>query len=230
MGKDAPLHASKSRTSGPMTSETGDKNTNPNRASTLEPNTPSATSTSSTGTSAGNNNNGASDSKTFEFVLVTDAESRRQVRRHAMRQYMRQRRQDSIARLEPPRVSAGSWSASTSPAESSPRPSKLQEIEGDDVQVKREAALSGKYPVTDIGNAVGAATTVSALGKFSFSDPMAVPGSPAIYDPFNSYPIAMNPADHSLIHHCESTRISIRTLLHMPKTRCPLHRSIPSNT
>ncbi|RHZ73443.1 hypothetical protein CDV55_106158 [Aspergillus turcosus] len=48
-------------------------------------------------------------SKDFEFVLVTDNESRRQVRRHAMRQYMRQRRLDSIARLETPRLPMGGW-------------------------------------------------------------------------------------------------------------------------
>ncbi|KAH1493834.1 hypothetical protein LV164_007565 [Aspergillus fumigatus] len=48
-------------------------------------------------------------SKNFEIVLVTDNESRRQVRRHAMRQYMRQRRLDSIARLETPRLPNGGW-------------------------------------------------------------------------------------------------------------------------
>lgn len=206
-----------------MTVEANKKNTKFDRASTSEPNSQPAPSTA-TESAATSNNNGASDSKTFEFVLVTDAESRRQVRRHAMRQYMRQRRQDSIARLEPSRVSTGSWSKSGSPAESS-RSTKLQELDDEDVEVKREASPSGNTLAIAQGNGSGGGPIVSTPEQFSFSNPMATPGSQAFYDPFNSYPITMNPADHNLIHHCEFTLISfshIPPVLFPPNFRCDI--------
>lgn len=221
MGKDAPLHSNKSRTSEPMTAETNNKESNSSRANSSKTN--NQTSTSSTGSSSESSSHGASDSKTFEFVLVTDAQSRRQVRRHAMRQYMRQRRQDDIARLEPSRVSTGGWSKA---AEHS-RPLKVQEIGDGDAAVERDACSSGDSLVKPEGNDFGGFRTLTALEKFSFSDPMATPSSSAIYDPFNSYPISMKPADHSLIHHCEYSPLNFHLdcLLYTPEisvSQCPL--------
>lgn len=184
-----------------MTAETN-KEANSSRANSSETN--NQASTFSTESSPGSTNHGASDSKTFEFVLVTDAESRRQVRRHAMRQYMRQRRQDDIARLEPSRVST---SSSSKKAEHS-LPSKVQEIGDEDAGVKRDACSARDSLVTVGGNDFGSCRTLATLREFSFSDPKATPSSPAIYDPFNSYPIAMKPADHNLIHHCKYIQLS----------------------
>jgi hypothetical protein len=50
-------------------------------------------------------------SQSFEFVLVNDEGSRRQVRRHAMRQYMRQRRLDGISRLGSSRTATTGWTS-----------------------------------------------------------------------------------------------------------------------
>lgn len=202
MGRDAPLHSHKNKTSEPMTTGTNKKESSSNRANTSRTNNQS--STSSIASSPGTSNNGASDPKTFEFVLVTDAESRRQVRRHAMRQYMRQRRQDGIARLEPSRISTGGWSKT---ADHSKSHEKVEDEE--DAEVKRNSCSPGSSLAIAGGNDWGGLPTLSELEKFSFSDPMAGPSSPAIYDPFNSYPIAMNSADHNLIHHCKCILIYI---------------------
>jgi hypothetical protein len=160
-----------------------------------------------------------SQSKSFEFVLVTDNESRRQVRRHAMRQYMHQRRLDSIARLGAARVPAAGWTARPVPD-----PSCLQApIEQvDDLQ--NEAPIKGDKgsPSTDEeppNKEKGKGSSRWALPKsrkvkredssyplvpkLQYSDPKVTPEHGAVQDPFSSYPVPVTDADHELIQHCK---------------------------
>ncbi|KAH8428848.1 uncharacterized protein LDX57_006525 [Aspergillus melleus] len=162
-------------------------------------------------------NQQASQSRSFEFVLVTDSESRRQVRRHAMRQYMHQRRLDSIARLGTSRVPVSGWSTrpASNPAASglSPRIKDAQ----DDSPTKSER----ESPSTDEeqGTAQGWQEPSSQLlipkvqtikreeepspvmSSFQSSDPRASPGEGGVRDPFGCYPIPICHADHELIQH-----------------------------
>ncbi|GKZ24579.1 hypothetical protein AbraIFM66951_011445 [Aspergillus brasiliensis] len=80
-----------------------------------------------------------SSSRNFEFVLVTDHESKRQVRRHAMRQYMHQRRLDSIARLGTARIPGGGWTPRSGSDSQVPdsSPSLAEEIQ-DEPAIKSE--------------------------------------------------------------------------------------------
>lgn len=157
--------------------------------------------------------------KNFEFVLVTDNESRRQVRRHAMRQYMHQRRLDSIARLGPSRAPVGGWTTRpTSHSQSAGQPSskgedvrdESQEDDRDVVIVKRESAdppivvkknvrpqvISKQRIKSEDGQLLPLSETKSSAAQVCCSDG----GSK---DPFCSYPITISNADHQLIQHCK---------------------------
>ncbi|EAW10094.1 uncharacterized protein ACLA_045590 [Aspergillus clavatus NRRL 1] len=157
-------------------------------------------------------------SKSFEFVLVTDNESRRQVRRHAMRQYMRQRRLDSIARLETPRLPIGGWVSRQAASEVSTLNSPSSQIEDPlkDVPTDEENIP----PVDDVEYCALEAGTEPSMALVSQSssikseessplpfisyrtpDPLASPGHGAIQDPFSSYPIPVSHTDHKLIQH-----------------------------
>ncbi|KAF9887596.1 hypothetical protein FE257_009809 [Aspergillus nanangensis] len=158
-----------------------------------------------------------SQARSFEFVLVTDNESRRQVRRHAMRQYMHQRRLDSIARLGTSRVPVGGWTTRNAPdGPVSDEPRKTQDehdglVEPDDqgTVVKNEdqpsqpeekgLAQSGKSKTTDVKSEDGIpSNSFSGLVPF---DPRACPEPGGIRDPFESYPIQIRSTDHQLIQH-----------------------------
>jgi hypothetical protein len=161
-------------------------------------------------------------SKNFEIVLVTDNESRRQVRRHAMRQYMRQRRLDSIARLETPRLPIGGWvsrqvlseaSSSSSPPspvevpvkDTSAGEEKLSPIK-DGEPCTPECGIGPLMPLASRSSEVKAEEPPSPslpIVSYTLSDPRSNPGHGAMDDPFSSYPIPVSHSDHELIQHCK---------------------------
>ncbi|KAK2741069.1 hypothetical protein FQN55_008473 [Onygenales sp. PD_40] len=168
-------------------------------------------------TSPGNEAPGGS--KTFEFVLVTDSESRKQVRRHAMRQYMRQRRLDGIARLESTRVQVSGWSNAGGPAggaaalSPSPRVEELDERENTQNRTRTRSVSSSRRGVSSQPDSSSGRddppdnedeVMLDILREFGTSDPKVTPGSGSV-DPFNSYPLALNKSDQSLIHHFVTT-------------------------
>lgn len=156
----------------------------------------------------------ASQSTDFEFVLVNDNQSRRQVRRHAMRQHMRQRRLDSIARLETSRTPIGGWvireTTKTSPSCQSQSPEDAQVCSPESSHI---GASGENQPVgeKETGFLPRVSTSrikrkdASTLSNFSnrLPDPRAAPGVGGIRDPFDSYPVVMGHADHELIQHCK---------------------------
>lgn len=161
-------------------------------------------------------------SKNFEIVLVTDNESRRQVRRHAMRQYMRQRRLDSIARLETPRLPIGGWvnRQVLSEASSSSIPPSPVEIPVKDTSPEEEKSSLVKdgepcTPVSWTGPLMPLASKSSKVKteepsspsfpnvSYTLSDPRSSPGHGAVEDPFSCYPIPVSHSDHELIQHCK---------------------------
>lgn len=175
-------------------------------------------------------------SKDFEFVLVTDNESRRQVRRHAMRQYMRQRRLDSIARLETPRLPVGGWVSRQvlTEASSSSRPPSPVEVPVKDTSPKEEKLSPSKdgepcTPQSGIGPLMPLASRFSEVKaeepsspslpivSYTLSDPRSSPGHGAVEDPFSSYPIPISHSDHELIQHCKfflgSHTLNIKSLI-----------------
>ncbi|KAL2816131.1 hypothetical protein BJX63DRAFT_430422 [Aspergillus granulosus] len=155
--------------------------------------------------------NQQSQSKNFEFVLVTDTESRRQVRRHAMRQYMHQRRLDSIARLGAPRVPATGWTARSASDASEQTDDAPNDVP---VQVKQRSPSTdedvsskdkGKGPP---GRAIPKTqqikredSSLAPVRRPRHSGPTAVPGKGATRDPFDTYPMAITDVDHELIKH-----------------------------
>lgn len=145
-------------------------------------------------------------SKDFEFVLGNDNQSRRQVRRHAMRQYTRQRRLDSIARLETSRTPIGGWvirdNTKAFPADRPQiqavfRESNLVGAKDEELAVVEQEIRSLPFVSTDRIKT----ENTSALNRLP--DPLAVPGAGGIRDPFNSYPVVIGYADHELIQHCK---------------------------
>ncbi|KAK2875358.1 hypothetical protein FQN49_001652 [Arthroderma sp. PD_2] len=157
--------------------------------------------------------------RNFEFVLVTDSESRRQVRRHAMRQYVHQRRLDGIARLESTRVQVTGWSTGKTLSESSASP-KVEELDNDEEpkqpcrarsQIQRRAsqraaaAAAGHRPGRSTGRASPASQSGSDTADWDHkaevaADPKAE--SPlATYEPFNCFPLALKEVDNKLIDH-----------------------------
>ncbi|KAL2784353.1 hypothetical protein BJX66DRAFT_89279 [Aspergillus keveii] len=161
--------------------------------------------------------NQQSQSKSFEFVLVTDTESRRQVRRHAMRQYMHQRRLDSIARLGAPRVPAAGWtSRPASDGSSLQAPGDQANNASNDMPVQQKQ----KSPPTDeevppknkeqaSANRASAkpqqvkreGSSLALVRKPQYSNPTATPEKGAMRDPFGTYPMAISDVDYQLIQH-----------------------------
>ncbi|RAL16527.1 uncharacterized protein BO97DRAFT_440287 [Aspergillus homomorphus CBS 101889] len=160
-------------------------------------------------------------SRNFEFVLVTDNGSRRQVRRHAMRQYMHQRRLDSIARLGTARVPGGAWST-RSPSDSQPSGSSSQvrivkdESQEDlaaksekpsspssdeDKQTLEKSRSSSRLLIPKLHKVKREDASLLPAPKPRASDPLASPGEGVIRDPFSCYPIAISHTDHELIQH-----------------------------
>ncbi|PGH08259.1 hypothetical protein AJ79_06045 [Helicocarpus griseus UAMH5409] len=155
--------------------------------------------------------------KSFEFVLVTDAESRKQVRRHAMRQYMRKRRLDGIARLESTRAQVRGWSiagASEPPSSSAPRIEELDD-NGNARGIKcKTGGPSSRgsvdfkdldiLKIDDDDDLLNNEEISAFLQEVCSADPKATPGSASL-DPFNTYPLVLNRTDQNLIHHYVTT-------------------------
>ncbi|PKX93177.1 uncharacterized protein P174DRAFT_513589 [Aspergillus novofumigatus IBT 16806] len=163
-------------------------------------------------------------SKNFEIVLVTDNESRRQVRRHAMRQYMRQRRLDSIARLETPRLPIGGWvsrqvlsEASTSSIPPSPVEVPIKDTSAEEEKLSPvkdgepcipESGIGPLMPLASRSSEVKAEEPSSPsfpIVSYTLSDPRSSPGHGAVEDPFSCYPIPVSHSDHELIQHFNVT-------------------------
>ncbi|KAE8348425.1 hypothetical protein BDV28DRAFT_143482 [Aspergillus coremiiformis] len=158
----------------------------------------------------------ASQSRNFEFVLVTDNESRRQVRRHAMRQYMHQRRLDSIARLGASRIPVGGWTT-RSPSEShaSDTSCRVEEVhEGNSAHFKPEsppeledqlhpehARRPPRLLIPKLQKVKREEEDSPPVINFRPSGPRVSPGEGAHRDPFSSYPISIGHVDHELIQH-----------------------------
>ncbi|PGH02129.1 hypothetical protein GX51_04833 [Blastomyces parvus] len=159
--------------------------------------------------------------KSFEFVLVTDTESRKQVRRHAMRQYMRQRRLDGIARLESSRAQVRSWNAGNTSASGtpiSPASSRIEPLdEGEKaVDIKNspndwcrdsvsltERAIPKREDAEDMTNDTDEYMS-TFLQEIHSSHLNVVPSSGRM-DPFNCYPLKLARTDQNLIHHFVTT-------------------------
>lgn len=154
--------------------------------------------------SGAQSSSGSSSSQSFEFVLVNDQGSRRQVRRHAMRQYMRQRRLDGIARLASSRAPVPGWlSSADSPVE---------------VMVKDEPEHVEDVhcePWKDHGTAIVPIRTRNNLSQSGSSSPVSLvsPGAGGLRDPFNSYPMPISEQDHRLINHCTPFYFFVRIVL-----------------
>ncbi|THC96745.1 hypothetical protein EYZ11_003754 [Aspergillus tanneri] len=162
-------------------------------------------------------NQQASQSRKFEFVLVTDSESRRQVRRHAMRQYMHQRRLDSIARLGTSRIPVGGWATRQASDSATPGTSSRIESVEDESPTKSERdspSTDEEQPILQKGKSPSQSLvpkshkvkreeeTSPLLSSFNSSDPLVSPGEGGGRDPFSCYPISICHADHELIQHC----------------------------
>ncbi|KAL4778376.1 hypothetical protein BJX76DRAFT_343415 [Aspergillus varians] len=161
-----------------------------------------------------------SQSKSFEFVLVTDNESRRQVRRHAMRQYMQQRRLDSITRLGVTRVPAGGWTnRPTMVSDSSHQqpieawihdaqngngvPAEKENISPSAVEdwSTRERNESSRRVVPKSQKVKREPTSLSPAPKLQYAELQTLPSQGTVRDPFSSYPIPVTGVDHELIQH-----------------------------
>jgi hypothetical protein len=159
-----------------------------------------------------------SESKNFEFVLVTDNESRRQVRRHAMRQYMHQRRIDSITRLGVTRAPAAGWTTRPISNQPHPQPAGASTYdEQDDVSSKTKrnspptaeekfTEVEGKTPPRQLlpktEKVKREPTSPLLVPKLRYIQPHGVPDHGTVRDPFSSYPVPIKGADHELIQHC----------------------------
>ncbi|CAK38515.1 transcriptional regulator family: Fungal Specific TF [Aspergillus niger] len=163
-----------------------------------------------------------SGSRNFEFVLVTDHESKRQVRRHAMRQYMHQRRLDSIARLGTARIPGGGWTP-RSPSDSQvpeSSPSLVEEIQDEPAIKSEKGSPSSEEDHPPPEKPKGPARLlIPKLHKVKREeksppsslavqkptpkalDPLITPGEGSVRDPFSCYPIPVSHADHELIQH-----------------------------
>jgi hypothetical protein len=132
-----------------------------------------------------------------------------------MRQYMRQRRLDGIARLESTRVQVSGWTKGGS-ASGVAVASKVEEVHDDDNTPEGSSSSSGSSPE---GEACSQRDAAAAQGtdamlkgesqvgfdimqEFGYSDPQMMPSSGRL-DPFNSYPLVLKEADHDLINHCK---------------------------
>ncbi|KAL1957138.1 hypothetical protein VTO42DRAFT_6281 [Malbranchea cinnamomea] len=153
------------------------------------------------------------DSKSFEFVLVTDSESRRQVRRYAMRQYVQQRRLDGIARLESTRVQLSGWVKGKSASE--PKSSVKRQGHPDNGNHCVAPAVSNglnQQQSTALPNASEPFDSNCRVPNSKLDLTLRVRAADlkgmsvnSASDPFDSYPVKLNQSDHSLIHHFVST-------------------------
>ncbi|KAA8649201.1 uncharacterized protein ATNIH1004_005096 [Aspergillus tanneri] len=140
-------------------------------------------------------NQQASQSRKFEFVLVTDSESRRQVRRHAMRQYMHQRRLDSIARLGTSRIPVGGWATRQASDSATPGTSSRIESVEDESPTKSERdspSTDEEQPILQKGKSPSQSLvpkshkvkreeeTSPLLSSFNSSDPLELTNSKVV--------------------------------------------------
>ncbi|OGM42043.1 hypothetical protein ABOM_009669 [Aspergillus bombycis] len=164
----------------------------------------------------------ASQSRNFEFVLVTDNESRRQVRRHAMRQYMHQRRLDSIARLGASRIPVGGWTtrppSDTHVSDTSSRVEEVQEetyanvkaespTKTEDQNNTEHIRRPSRLLIPKLHKVKREEETSPPIADLATSDPRASPGEGGRRDPFSCYPILVSHVDHELIQHLDAADI-----------------------
>ncbi|RAL05721.1 uncharacterized protein BO80DRAFT_396814 [Aspergillus ibericus CBS 121593] len=159
-----------------------------------------------------------SGSRNFEFVLVTDNESRRQVRRHAMRQYMHQRRLDSIARLGTARVPVGGWTTRSLPDSHPFVCSPVEEIQDEPATKSEKGSPSSEEDRSSPEKPKGpsrllipklhkvkreeaSSSPAAHKPRPNASDPRSTPGEGPLRDPFSCYPIPVSHTDHELIQH-----------------------------
>lgn len=153
----------------------------------------------------------SSHSRDFEFVLVTDDQSRRQVRRHAMREHTRQRRLNSIARLETSApISGWAFRASSNHLQS---PSLTIEDAKDGSLACNDITSRGEAPAVDDGTESLPLVSSNRVKREDDSpsptilrwpcDPHTSPALDGVLDPFDSYPIPIEQADRGLIEHCK---------------------------
>ncbi|OJJ44801.1 hypothetical protein ASPZODRAFT_134940 [Penicilliopsis zonata CBS 506.65] len=183
-------------------------------------------------TSDGDRSGGSTPSqgKNFEFVLVTDSGSRRQVRRHAMRQYMRKRRLDSIARLDSSRLYVGGWSTRQDAGSSSP----FLALEVEDAQDEEHVAVQKSTFINPKQHLTGPHKLVSNRNVWDSTAPACLephskppslgytPGDGVLFDPFDSFPIAIDSNDHQLIQHFVSIYPSMMYKLLDPMPKNPM--------
>ncbi|KMU72280.1 hypothetical protein CISG_02929 [Coccidioides immitis RMSCC 3703] len=146
----------------------------------------------------------------FEFVLVTDSESRRQVRRYAMRQYVHQRRLDGIARLESNKARVRGWTTTGAGSDGISSPAIKQEDHESSCDSKNISNSESSGSSIDFGEldalALFAPRTDEEIRErepfrgLPGLDPQAGPSS-GVIDPFDSYPLALRKGDHNLIPH-----------------------------
>ncbi|PWY93801.1 hypothetical protein BO94DRAFT_459717 [Aspergillus sclerotioniger CBS 115572] len=159
-----------------------------------------------------------SGSRNFEFVLVTDNESRRQVRRHAMRQYMHQRRLDSIARLGTARVPVGGWTSRSLSDSQASETSPVEEIQDEPATKSEKGSPSSEEdrPIPEkpkgpsrllipklhkVKREEASSSPAPHKPKPKALDLQSTPGEGPVRDPFSCYPIPVSHTDHELIQH-----------------------------
>lgn len=145
-----------------------------------------------------------------------------------MRQYMHQRRLDSIARLGTSRAPVGGWTtrSASDPAVSGLHP-RIKDAQGDSptksegespstdeeqctAQEGQESSSRLLIPKSQIIKREEALSPL--ISSFQSSNPRASPGEGGVRDPFGSYPIPICHADHELIQHCKFCLPSISHL------------------
>jgi hypothetical protein len=137
-----------------------------------------------------------------------------------MRQYMHQRRLDSIARLGPSRAPVGGWTTrSTSISQGAGQSSKEEDVPDESreddkgvVSVKREDGDTQIAAKENVRPHLVISKPQPIKSEEVQSPPISETKSPAaqVYrgdggskDPFSSYPITISNADHQLIQHCK---------------------------
>ncbi|KAI1928136.1 hypothetical protein LOZ66_005311 [Ophidiomyces ophidiicola] len=141
--------------------------------------------------------------RNFEFVLVTDSESRRQVRRYAMRQYVHQRRLDGIARLESNKARVRGWSIAGTSTEGVSSAAEEEEP-GNSPLSNSSSSSSSSVNSVDFGIPGTAIPEPAGMYPDCYelptSDPQAGPSSGAM-DPFQSLPLTLDKTEYGLIPH-----------------------------
>ncbi|KAL1965124.1 hypothetical protein VTN77DRAFT_6037 [Rasamsonia byssochlamydoides] len=172
--------------------------------------------------------------QSFEFVLVTDEGSRRQVRRHAMRQYMRQRRLEGIARLGSSRVAISGWAPRETVDAPLDSPLKIEAENADNGHEEERINTKGRtrrnapdtrrrnHTVSGVSSGHPEDVRIVRSNKASALDSLLFPGPGGKRDPFDSYPISISQEDHKLINHYVVIYPSMMYKLSGPNQKNPI--------